>query len=233
MCWGRNGQGQLGLGYADEDIHGPAVVVGLGDETAYGPVQSGLHACVVTMAGGAKCWGWNIVGQVGDGTFVDQPAPVDVIGLTSGAAAISVGAVHTCAVTVAGGVRCWARDYGQPGDIDRDGCSDPAEQGTVASVGGLRNSIDRWDFFDVPTGATLMRDKSVTVSDITQEVLRFGTMGDLTADPLSTPEVTGYHPAYDRGGPAGVYIWNQAPANGSITVADIAAMVGQFGHTCS
>jgi hypothetical protein len=232
-CWGDNSAGQLGDGVTSYSTV-PVDTAGLASGSVVVSADNGLHSCAITASGGAKCWGYNGFGQVGNGAIsLSVPTPADVVGLTGGAAGISAGGYHTCALTTAGGVRCWGgSDYGQTGDIDRDGCGDAAEQGTSPALGGMRNSIDRWDFFDVPTGAALMRDKSVTVSDISQEVLRFGTMGDETADPLSTPGMTGYHPAYDRGGPAGADVWNQAPANGSITVADIAAMVGQFGHTC-
>ena len=39
------------------------------------------------------------------------------MGLSSGMAAITVGEVHTCALSMAGGVKCWGSNYfGQSGD---------------------------------------------------------------------------------------------------------------------
>ena len=76
------------------------------------------HACAVTTAGGLKCWGWDSNGQLGDdAALVDKPTPVDVLGLTSGVARVSAGGYHTCAITTAGGVKCWGYDaQGQLGN---------------------------------------------------------------------------------------------------------------------
>jgi len=114
-CWGENRFGLLGDGTAT-DRWIPVDVVGLSDGIAV--VTTGNnHTCALTTSGGIKCWGWNSVGQLGDGTTSDHPTPVDVEGLGSEAQAVGVGGGHTCALTATSGVKCWGWDgYGQLGN---------------------------------------------------------------------------------------------------------------------
>ena len=78
------------------------------------------HTCALTTAGGLKCWGFNGSGELGDGTSGPNnfsATPVDVIGLTSGVAAVSAGFRNACALTTASGLKCWGDNfYGQLGD---------------------------------------------------------------------------------------------------------------------
>jgi hypothetical protein len=118
-------------------------------------------------------------------------------------------------------------------DSDADGCLDTREQGFSASVGGLRNPKDFWDFFDTPDGAN-NRDRVVNVADISRVVGRFGSSGSSTtpADGVgAAPPAPAYHAAFDRT-PGTVWYWRSGPANGSITIEDITRIVAQFGHSC-
>ncbi|MCE7980822.1 MAG: hypothetical protein DYG89_06490 [Caldilinea sp. CFX5] len=78
-CWGRNREGQLGNGTTDAKSF-PVDVVGL--SSGVKAIGVGYHhSCAVLLTGGAKCWGANAKGQLGDGTTVNRTTPVDVIGL--------------------------------------------------------------------------------------------------------------------------------------------------------
>lgn len=69
--------------------------------------------CVVLASGRLYCWGYNLSGQVGDGTAITRFAPVSIL---SDALRVDVSESHSCAVRVGGGVSCWgANDSGQLG----------------------------------------------------------------------------------------------------------------------
>lgn len=132
-CWGRNHAGQLGDGTTADRL-GPVDVSGLGNVTA---VAGGDEAtCALTGTGGVKCWGGNTFGGLGDGTTTARLAPVDVVGLTSGVAAISGGHIHVCALTMAGGVKCWGYNgYGGLGD------GTTTDRSTPVNVVGLTRGV--------------------------------------------------------------------------------------------
>jgi len=128
-CWGSNSSGQLGAttsetcGVLDGNELScstlAVAVAGLGTGAAAVAAGAG-HTCAITTAGGLRCWGANDFGQIGDGTgwlALDRPEPVDVVGLSSGVSSVAPGVWHTCAVTLAGGVKCWGYNFkGRLGD---------------------------------------------------------------------------------------------------------------------
>jgi len=137
-------------------------------------------------------------------------------------------------------------------DDDSDGCPDEREQTNTPRLGGLRDPLSFWDFYDTPnTNLTpgppvYQRDRAVAAGDIFRVVTRFGSTDagsgafDRASDPLSAPAQAisppsaraNYHPAYDRTTLPDLDAWDSGPPDGAITVVDIANIVAQFGHTC-
>jgi alpha-tubulin suppressor-like RCC1 family protein len=136
QCWGANFNGRLGDG-TTVDHPTPVAVNGLTSGVV--TVAAGAHhTCAVASGGAAWCWGANFNGQLGDGTTIDAPTPVAVSGLTSGVAAVAPGLYHSCAVTIAGAVRCWGNNAnGQLGE----GSALPAFRTTPVPVAGLGSSV--------------------------------------------------------------------------------------------
>lgn len=106
----------------------------------------GLHACAVTEKGGLKCWGANFKGQLGSGRLTDRVLPVDVKGLTADVAAVAAGWYHTCALTKAGGVKCWGWNrYGEVGDGTTEQRLEPVDVlglsgGVIALTAGFEHT---------------------------------------------------------------------------------------------
>jgi alpha-tubulin suppressor-like RCC1 family protein len=120
-CWGANFNGQLG----DGTTVGHATPVGVSGLAAgvVGVAAGWFHTCAITTGGGVKCWGWNQIGQLGDGTNTDRHTPADVSGLPGGVVVVTIGYSHTCAATDTGGAWCWGQQTtGKLGDgtaVDR------------------------------------------------------------------------------------------------------------------
>ena len=130
-CWGNNRFGQVGDGN-NPNRSSPVNVLGLSSGVA--SVATGfVHTCALTSAGGVKCWGNNDYGQLGDGSTTDRTTAADVVGLANGVAAISLGYSHSCALTVAGGVKCWGYNGGTLGDGTSDNHSTPVDVVGLAS----------------------------------------------------------------------------------------------------
>lgn len=132
-CWGANVLGELGDG-STEDRTQPVDVVGLeGDALA---VAAGLlHTCALMKNGGVKCWGGNRSGQLGNGSLEDSSTPVDVIGLSENAVAISAGVKQTCIINTLQGVECW-------GEMVQNNADSPFTQNTRAvPIVGIKQGV--------------------------------------------------------------------------------------------
>jgi alpha-tubulin suppressor-like RCC1 family protein len=76
-CWGYNGNGRFGLPEnAGSAYNFPTA---LGGGLLFSQLSMSVkHACGVTTAGSAYCWGWNTYGQLGDRTRSYSQTPVRV-----------------------------------------------------------------------------------------------------------------------------------------------------------
>jgi subtilisin family serine protease len=125
-------------------------------------------------------------------------------------------------------------------DDDQDGCTNLQEFGPDPALGGERNPLHFWDFFDTPD-SNGVRDRAIVLTDVLSLLQRFGAddaggtapINRLT-DPLTLPPPPpAYHPAFDRSSPPpGVDLWHLQPADGAIALNDVLAMLVQFGHSC-
>ena len=135
-CWGQNFYGQLGDGTtfatspdqngtdslvpvtvvfdanADPNIVDPQTQTGIVSITA-----GQFHTCAGLSGGGARCWGADGRGQLGDSITPQRnqshAVPVDGI---AGARAVTAGGFHSCALLAGNAMKCWGYNfYGQLG----------------------------------------------------------------------------------------------------------------------
>ena len=113
-CWGWNRDGQLGDGN-NEDRATPIQVQGNG--RIFVAIEAGGgHTCALAGDGAAHCWGFNMNGQLGDGSATSRSTPAPVSG-TLQFATLTVGSSHACGVTTGQAAYCWGwNGEGQLGD---------------------------------------------------------------------------------------------------------------------
>ncbi len=104
LCWGDNGQGQLGTGeYRNADTP----VRAFGGKTFVAIAASGGATCGTPVTGPTVCWGLNQWGKLGIGQRLDlSPTPRETAG---GRRFVTIAASenHLCALTADGATYCW------------------------------------------------------------------------------------------------------------------------------
>jgi alpha-tubulin suppressor-like RCC1 family protein len=112
--WGDDGNGRLGNGTMLTNSLTPVAVSGL--TSGVTALAGGGYHTLALKNGGVFGWGYNGLGDLGDGTTTDRSTPVPVNGLSSGVTAIAAGGDHSFAVRN-GGLYAWgSNSMGQLGD---------------------------------------------------------------------------------------------------------------------
>ena len=76
-CWGANNHGQLGSGIKITGSKVPVSVAFLGG--THRVTAGSVHSCALLNDGTGRCWGWNVEGQLGNGTTIGSAFPVTVL----------------------------------------------------------------------------------------------------------------------------------------------------------
>lgn len=147
FCWGRNDQGQLGIGTR---LNSTSPVRVLGDAHFSSITVGAFHSCAVRDEGTAWCWGYNINGALGSGNTSQSSVPVEVSG-GQPFGSVSGGSFFTCASTRAGSAYCWGNNaFGGLGNGAAGNSSVP-----VQVAGGLTvSSIATGNYHACATTAT-------------------------------------------------------------------------------
>jgi alpha-tubulin suppressor-like RCC1 family protein len=141
-CWGGNAFGQLGDGTTTPRLL-PVAVLSLNNE-ALAVAVGDDHTCALRADDTIRCWGENVLGQLGTGNTVASLTPVAVANTAGSISAreITGGNAHTCARRANGTVACWgtngAGELGDGSTIDR---IVPGPVSGLTAVVGLSASI--------------------------------------------------------------------------------------------
>ena len=135
FAWGANDEGEVGDGTSGTDRPLPVQVkdaTGAGAVTGVKAVAVGdYHSVALTQGGMVAAWGYNIKGQVGDGTSgTNRLLPVPVkdaagTGALSGVQAIAAGGQFSLALAEGGDVSAWGEN--NDGELG-DGTAEPGAQ---------------------------------------------------------------------------------------------------------
>jgi YVTN family beta-propeller protein len=139
-------------------------------------------------------------------------------------------------------------------DDDNDGCSDSEELGSTAALGGRRDPLNKWDFFDVPVPAiyiacsspgvcnpvpTKDRVAGAITTDV-QALLKYAGAKDTGSNPRYNVDLDGNTVLdgleYDRTPSAYPdQPWRSGPPDGTAggITTDVTAMLKQAGHSCA
>jgi alpha-tubulin suppressor-like RCC1 family protein len=147
-CWGDNSYGELGEAIFGTNASSSVPVAvntsGVLAGKTLTQVSVGtlaFHTCALDTSGAAYCWGYNPLGELGNGSTANSslPVAVDTSGVLAGKTLtqITAGDSHTCALDTAGAAYCWGYNYyGELGDGSSADSSVPVAVDTSGVLAG-------------------------------------------------------------------------------------------------
>jgi len=138
-CVGYNNKGQLGIGTTINQNSPPDAGVDLGGNFEAVQLECGAaHSCARSAGGDLKCWGYNLMGQLGQGDnsnigdatgeLGDNLKAID-LGTGFEIKTLEVGQYHSCAISTDGDLKCWGYNgNGQLGYGDTNHRGDNANE---------------------------------------------------------------------------------------------------------
>jgi cysteine-rich repeat protein len=178
-CWGSNIWGELGTG--DNETRGddpdemgaglPVIDVGAGRSIV--SLDAGwLHICALLDDRSVVCWGWNEVGQLGEGNTeargdhagdMGDALPRVDLGTGRTVDAISTSGNSTCALLDDGSVKCWGgNSFGELGLGDHNARGDePGEMGDALPAVNLHGNTAKTVFGAMGFGCAELDDDTL------------------------------------------------------------------------
>lgn len=108
FCWGKNTDGQLGVG--DWVPRLSASPIQMDAQSVLEIAAGGSHTCALLVGGQVRCWGSNSVGQLGNGDTAPLNSPSSQVELPSPAVSIFADYDISCAVLDSGLAYCWGNN---------------------------------------------------------------------------------------------------------------------------
>jgi alpha-tubulin suppressor-like RCC1 family protein len=153
-CWGANASGQLGNGLSTNS----STPVAFSGGSSVSAISAGTaNSCLLLLAGTVKCAGANASGQLGRGFFGNTAPTAYAVTDLSSVGQITTGQAHSCALLIAGTVRCWGE--GSTGQLGNGSWSDLSTASTFVS--GIQI---RWNMNPTSIGKFLVARLTATNS---------------------------------------------------------------------
>lgn len=144
-CWGSNGEGQFGNG----QIQTPCQItptLSVNGETVDKLALGKAHGCALMADGKVKCWGSDLLGQLGSGSASNARllTPAAISSLEYQVDDIQAGLNHTCVLTKSSGVKCWGYNLtGQAGHYYNLSSTVTNKVSEPADVIGLQYGVEK------------------------------------------------------------------------------------------